>query len=98
MKCYGDLEKWCFRLRVGGREGSKKKGRREGNDPDCNLDAFRPEVEFLGNERKVVNYGQDFFKRFRKGTLLNILYSLGEDEGRVADNLFGPKESQSRSL
>lgn len=62
------------------------------------MDAFRPEVEFFGNERKVVNYGQDFFKRSRKGTLLNILYSLGEDEGRVADNLFGPKESQSRSL
>lgn len=62
------------------------------------MDAFRPEVEFFGNEGKVVNYGQDFFKRSRKGTLLNILYSLGEDEGRVADNLFGTKESQSRSL
>ena len=46
-------------------------------------------VEFFGNGRKVVNYRQDFFKRSRKGTLLNILYSVGEDEGVSADNLFG---------
>ena len=45
-----------------------------------------------------MNYRQDFFKRSRKGTLLNILYSLGEDEGTSADNLFGTKESQSTSL
>lgn len=46
-------------------------------------------VEFFGNGRKVVNYRQDFFKRSRKRTLLNILYSVGEDEGTSADNLFG---------